>query len=229
MSVLNNSSLAVDIKTADRLREWFSKRGTGDGLKLTQVALGDSDVDYRMESQHSIMRVLNAPFQPPQMKYKLLYNGSGMKLTGKVTAYTRHVLDTGIIQSLYSYPPNNSLYTSGVVPPTITQGYDQSNILFDEANLQTEGYIVYFQTIPDNYYDDLGNPLRVDESYTITIGGLFPNVAGVWGDAWEIIIDSTHRSMLICKPFNYVFQSQNVDILIKGDLTGIEKYITFNI
>lgn len=215
------SQLNITIKAEDRLREWLSKRGSTDGLQLSFVALGDSDVDYEMSLQSERISTVPSAYQIPQIKYKLLYEGNPGNFAGEIVVYSRYVDQDGNVGSLYSFPPNNLTYTLGVSPPTLGNGYNQNSILFNTLNANAEGYIVYLQTLPDGYVDETtGDPLRLQEVYSIVFTGL--------PVSWEVILDEPNGSFLIARPAGYTFTSGTGTIEITGNNSSIKRTLTFN-
>ena len=180
--VLSNSNrqLVLDVKVQDRLREWFSHRGSNESVLIRCIGLGDSDVDYELSDQVDKIQVLNAPYNVPQIKHKLIYSGAASNLTGVLTAFVRYVDNAGIVTSLYNYPPTQT-FSSGIFPPTVVNGLDTTQIVFSGA--LREGYIVFFQTLPDNFTEPDPNnasatlPLRLPEQYQISVENLpIPNL-----------------------------------------------------
>lgn len=220
MGVFNSSALAVDVKAQDKLREWFSKRGVPDNAVIKCMGLGDSDVEYNMSQQATRIKVLQAPFAVPRIKHHLYYSGVSANITGILTTFLRRVNELDQIESLYNYPPNNITYTAGVVPPTLSNGYNFSTIDFDILNVLKEGFLVYTQTLPDNYVDANGLQQRLIEQYDFT----FNNIPV----SWEVILDQSNGSFLIAKPAGYVFTSQQGSIIVKGLSSSISKTILFN-
>lgn len=174
-----SSQLVLDVKAQDRLRQWFSQRGSLNNVVITAFELGDSDVDYRLSLQPTEIQVLNAPYQVQQIKYKLIFTGSAANVTGQITSYLRYVDNTGSISSLYGYPPTTS-FSSGSFPPVVTNGYNWNNISFGTVNgpNNREGYILFLQTLPTGYTEpDPSNPLatlplRLIEPYDFSIQNL---------------------------------------------------------
>lgn len=220
MAVFNNVQLSLDIKAQDRLRQWFSQRGSSGNVLIKCVGLGDSDVDYEMTQQYTRMKILNAPYNVPRIKHHLVYSGDVLNVTGVLSTFLRRVNDLEEVESLYSYPPDNTNFTAGIIPPTLANGYDFLDIIFDTLSVVREGFIVYFQTLPDNYLDSDGVQQRLVEQYDFT----FNNVPS----SWEVIVDQTNGSFLIAKPAGYVFTTQQGSILIKGQDSSITKTILFN-
>ena len=221
MSFNNPNRLTLDLKCQDRLREWFSKRSTNELIQLSCVELGDSDINYELSQQVSDIRILNAPYQVEGVKHKLIFIGSAENLTGKLTNFIRYVDSNGIVNSYYNYPTNTSL-SAGVAPPTLANGIDTNNVTFNTGSFFKEGFIMFFQTLPDGYVDpsDGITPLRLIETYNFTLTNL-PN-------SWEVIIDEANGSLFIARPDNYVFLGGVGLILAKGTLSSITKTVTFN-
>lgn len=211
--------LTLDIKAQDRLREWFSKRGDATIVQLKCIELGDSDVDYEMSQQVNSIKILNSPYDVERIKHRLYYSGVVDNITGKITTFLRRVNAVDQVESLYNYP-SSSGYTAGVVPPTRANGFDFNTIAFDSLSVLKEGFIVYYQTLPDNYFDSNGVPQRLIEQYVFT----FNNVPS----SWEVILDQTNGSFLIAKPAGYTFLSLTGTIQVDGTLSTLSKTITFN-
>lgn len=220
-TIFNNIQLALDIKAQDRLREWFSKRGVTPNVVLTSVGLGDSDVDYEMSQQYTRMKILPAPYNVGKIKHHLIYEGSVDNLTGSISMFLRRVNDSGIVQSLYNYPPDNVNYISGIAPPVLSAGYNFSNISFDTGNSNKEGFIAFFQSLPLNYVDSNGVQQRLLEQYDFTFLN-FPI-------SWEIILDQENSSLLIAKPSGYTFTGVTALIKLKGQISNIQRTIAVNI
>lgn len=214
----DNTRLTLDLKAQDRLREWFSKRADGEVVKLTAVQLGDSDIHYEMSQQISDVKILNAPFQVDGIKHKLIYSGSNTNLTGTVECYVRYVNEFGQVASYYNYPTNLNL-SLGVAPPTTANQVNTDTLTFGVGN--KEGYICFFQTLPDNFVDTNNVRLRLKEEYDIVTNNV-PNT-------WEVIVDQANGSLFIAKPTGYTFAASTATITVKGQLSSISKTITFNI
>ena len=185
----NNNQLSIDIKTQDRLRQWFSERGNFDGLKLNSISLGDSDIDYRMSGQESRIKVLQAPFATERIKTRLYYTGGEANLTGKLTVYIRRVNESAVVESLYSYPPITT-FIPGITPPLLSNGLEFNTIPFTIGDSLREGFICFMQTIPDSFVINTVQN-RLKEQYTF----VFNNVPL----SWEVILDQTNGSFLICR------------------------------
>ncbi len=220
MAIFNTSQLAVDVKAQDRLREWFSQRGNVNNVIITCVGLGDSDVDYNMSQQATRIKVVQAPYQTPRIKHHLYYSGVTSNIVGTISTFSRRVNELDEIESLYNYPPDNVNFIAGVVPPVLTAGYNFSTINFDAASVVKEGFIVYFQTLPENYLDSNGVQQRLIEQYAFTFTDV-PN-------SWEVIVDQANGSFLIAKPAAYAFASLQGSIVVKGLTSGLVKTILFN-
>jgi len=225
--------LKIDVKTADRLRKWLAMRGENSSLKINKVALGDSDIDYHLTPNYSNIKILKAPFQPTNIKHKLLYNGQD-RVTGIITCFVR-LIDGYNVSSLYEYPTNTDVvngYSAGVIPPTIENGYNFSTLSMPTSSPK-QGMFVFLQTLPTNMYEnnDITKPLRLKETYTITINGPIDNTElfGNFPSSWELIHDEENGSFFIAKPASYTFLSLFAKITITGNLTGITKNILINI
>ena len=223
----NNLQLYIDLKTCDRLRQWFSLRGSSDNIQIKAVEFGDSDVDYALSTTPNNIRILNAPYQVDRIKWKLIYSGSiAGGLSGHLTTFLRHVNSLGQVESLYNYPPTLT-YTLGIVPPTLTMGADFDYIQFNTGSSAREGFIVFLQTLPDGYIDlATGLPMRYAEEYSLIFSG--PATANNLPVGWEVIPDVINGSFLLAKPDSYIFTSSTGTIVIKGLDTGIQRTITYN-
>jgi hypothetical protein len=218
--ILNSNQLKLDIKAQDRLRRWFAERNNPHNIQITCVGLGDSDIDYELAGRSNTIQNLAAPYDTPTIKHHLVYSGLVNNITGKITLFLRRVTSNGIVQSLYGYPPTLA-FTSGVIPPTLANGYDFSVISFDNSLITREGFVGFLQTLPDNYLDSNNVQQRLNEQYTYDIVNLPTN--------WEFIIDHVNNSFLLAKPDNYVFQNTSGLIKVKGNDSGLSKTIIFNI
>lgn len=223
-----NLNLFIDLKTQDRLRKWFSLRDTTNGpgqIDIKNLALGDSDVDYKLSLQVNKIRPLPAPYEVPRIKHNLLYEGNVGNITGVISAYLRRVNNTAQVESLYNHISGMAgglAFSSGNLPPTISNEYNWSTIPWTQTPGEREGFIVFLQTIPDNYFDTDGiTPMRLVETYDIEFDTTnFPAT-------WEVIIDNINGSFLIAVPTTYTFGTLTQQIKIKGRLSGIIKYLTF--
>lgn len=180
-----NTQLKLDVKAQDRLREWFAQRNDAevDNLVLTCLSLGDSDVDYKLSDKVDQIRVLNAPYNVERIKHKLIFRGSNTNLTGTITAFARYVNQDGTLSSLYEYPPSSETFLPGIFPPSVENGFDQSELIFQGGlDATREGYVLFFQTLPDGFFVGTGEDptqlLRLVEPYDITIENM-PSVKDV--------------------------------------------------
>ena len=225
----NNLQLYIDLKTQDRLRQWFSLRENPDNIQIKAVEFGDSDVDYALSTTPNNIRTLNAPYQVDRIKWKLIYSGSiAGGLAGNLTMFLRHVNSSGQVESLYNYPPTLT-YTLGVVPPTLYNGNIFTNIAFNTGITVREGFIAFFQTLPQGYTDPVTLlPLRYKEEYSLIVN--CPSLSSVTSlpSGWELIPDVVNGSFLLAKPDSYVFTSNTGTITVKGLDTGISETISFN-
>ncbi len=218
-----NLNLFIDLKTQDKLRKWFSERNSLNGLVLTGLSLGDSDVDYKLSQQFYNIKTLAAPYEVSEIKHKLVYDGQINNLIGILTTYLRRVNPDGTVDSLYYYINGNSSnisFNPGTAPPVLANGYDWPTIPFTITENDREGFILFPQTLPDGYYDTNGNKLRLKETYDFDIS--------VIPAGWEIIIDDVNGSLLIAKPTGYTFLTLFGQIKISGRDSGITKTINFN-
>jgi len=218
-----NLNLFIDLKTQDRLREWFSKRGSLQSLTLTGLALGDSEVNYKLSQQYQNIQTLSTPYEIPRIKHKLIYSGQANNLIGYLNTYLRHVDKDGNVESLYNYidgVSSNVTFSQGQYPPVLVNGKNWNTVLFNITQTEREGFIVFTETLPDGYFDANGKKMRLREEYSFEIS--------VLPVGWEIIIDEPNGSFLIAKPDSYSFLTLFSQIKITGKLSGISKVITFN-
>lgn len=203
-----NRHLIIDLKAQDRLRKWFSQRGSDALVKLQCVSLGDSDIDYQMSIRPNDIRVLNAPYNVEKIKHPLIYSGAYQNLTGELTAYAR-LVSNNQVSSLYGYPPNSTTYTVGVVPPTLANGFNVSSLSFTVGQGLT-GWMVFLQTVPDNFsaINNNGNTVqaRLQEGYVYQFSmpttslGVTSGIETIqlFNDPnWEMVIDHNNGSFLL--------------------------------
>ena len=220
-----NLSLFIDLKTQDKLRKWFSERDNGSPINIKNLALGDSDVDYKLSLQVNKIRPLPAPYEVPRIMSNILYKGNVGNITGVITAYLRRVNNVGQVESLYNHISgfSGSLnFTNGTNPPVINNEYDWNSIPFTQTPTTKEGFIVFLQTLPDNYFEIDGvTPKRLIETYDISFDNInFPST-------WEAIIDDLNGSFLLAVPNTYTFGTNIQQIKVKGRISGIIKFLTF--
>lgn len=186
--------LIVDVKIQNRLREKFSKiaQANPQNLRISCIEFGDSDVDYRLSYDYTKIRVLNAPYNIERIKSRLVYQGLNRGLTGNIFCYKRYVDSQGYVSSYYQYPDSNAL-SLGVLPPTLANGFDNNTLFF--GNDPVQGWVCFLETVPDGYYDDQGNQLRLPELYTFTVTNLYP-------DFLEITLDEVNGSFFASKLLN---------------------------
>ena len=235
---MSTNQVFLSLKAQDRLREWFSKRGEISNVVITNVSLGDSDIDYEKALDVNNIHTLPAPYNVTGIKSHLIYSGSLAGITGKVQTFARKLIvdptsgDEEII-SLYNHPADDSWSSApaGLLnqnPPSLSNGLDFTNLVFTEDR---EGYILFPLTLPDNYVDDSGNPLRLKEKYSFKINNLPLNQA-------ITRIDNTLNAgvLITCTNHGYV----DGDQVMISDIVGAEfinglKYVrylnsdTFNI
>lgn len=163
----NSRQLFIDLKAQDRLREWFSKRGGSreSNLVVDRFSLGDSDVDYELSQQLNSMQILPTPYQTPQIRHKLIFDGDYSNVTGSLKLLVRKLNEVGGVSATYDSSGN---LTQSRVVPDVKYARDPS-LLFTTAK---EGYIVFIETLPDNYVDTTGAPLRLKESYDVIFTNL---------------------------------------------------------
>lgn len=218
--ILNSSQLKLDIKAQDRLRRWFAERNNPHNIQITCVGLGDSDIDYQMAARANSIQNLAAPYNVSKIKYHLIYDGVVTNITGKITMFLRRITDTGSVESLYNYP-SSMTFSLGIVPPSLSNGYDFSIISFNNSSTGREGFVGFLQTLPDNYVDPNNVQQRLNEQYAYDIVNL--------PSGWEFIIDHPNNSFLLAKPSNYIFQNTSGLIKIRGIDSSLTKTVVFNI
>lgn len=223
--ILNNNTLQLDIKLTDQQRQNMSNLLTADPtLSPTCVIVGDSDIDYSLSPNVSTSAILNAPYAPSGVKWKLIYNGVGKNLSGEITTFARKILADGTIQSLYTYP-TDLVFSNGATAPSLVEGYDWNQITFDDLQ---SGYILFFQTVLDYYFDADGNKERFLESYNFTIDWSGSSITPA---NWDYVIDNTNGSILLAKqdttstPIGFNYRGT---ITITGQFSQISKIVTFN-
>ena len=220
---LNNQILAVDIKVQDRYRKWLSALGNETLLTGKCVILGDSDIDYELSDMNNA-KIINAPYSIDGIRYKLIYNGVGKNLAGSIKCFARKVISTGDVQSIYSYPSNET-WVTGVIPPALENGKNWEKITFTDAKM---GYILYFSTVLDYYFDEDGVKKRLVEEYDYTFDWDGSTVTA--GD-FEYVIDNENGSLLISKldttgsPIGGTYRGT---ITIKGQFSQKVKTVLFN-
>jgi hypothetical protein len=222
--MINNNTLLVQLKVQDRYRKWFSGLGTEIPLSSTCVIFGDSDIDYELAPNVGQSRILSAPFNCEGIKYKLLYNGVGKNLSGIIKCFTRTVLSTGDIQSYYDYPNSDTLST-GRIPPTLNNGVDTEQLTFTNDKM---GYILFFSTVLDYYFDVNGVKERLVEDYNFSIDW---NDSDATPTGWDFVIDNKNGSMLISKDItaNPVGSTYNGTITVTGQFSNKIKKVKFNL
>lgn len=215
---LSNNVLELDIKVQDKYREKLSKLGKED-LSSTCVILGDSDIDYGLAPNIEKSRILSAPYNINGIKHKLIYNGVGANLSGIIKCFVRKVDSDGNILSRYEYP-NNMDFIIGNKPPNVDKGMDEEILIFDNTKM---GYILYFSTILDYYFDDKNNKQRLKEFYSFNFK---------WGSEsvvplnWDVVYDYDNGSILIAKD-ELEISNNEAELTIKGNFSNKEKIVKF--
>lgn len=234
-----NNKITLDIKIQDELRKLFSQRGNSNGLKISQIALGDSDIDYNLSPQREKIQSFPAPFKSYGIKHKLVNSGGVNNVVGniKVNAIKiSSINDITTLSSLYNYPPDATNFTVGQTKPKVVNDYDYSYLKFSNTDpLQHEGYVVFIKTLIDNYYDENNKLLRLKETYTISRSHqpIEINNNGVSEtdviSGWEFIYDEENNSFLIAKPGSVPLEGINTEFQILGNKSGITKILTIQI
>jgi hypothetical protein len=222
--ILDPNTLILDIKATDALRQWFSTVGNEDFKQAACVILGDSDIDYSLAPNINASRILDAPYAPPGVKFRLIYNGVGQDLSGLIKCFIRQVATDGTVTSLYNYPANNT-FTAGATPPSLANGLDWEQITFDDTQM---GFILFFETVLNFYLDSTGTKERMAELYTISVSWdgsptIPPN--------WDFVLDNVNGSMLLSKSDTTgspIGTNYRGSITIVGLLSQKTKIVTFN-
>lgn len=220
---LNQNILSVNVVVQDKYRKWLSSLGNESLLSAKCVILGDSDLNYELTDMNKA-KIINAPYSVDGIRYKLIYNGVGKNLAGSIKCFARQVIATGDVQSLYTYP-NNETWGTGVTPPTLENGKNWEKITFSDLKM---GFILYFSTVLDYYFDEDGVKKRLVEEYDYTFDwdGSETTPAN-----FEYVIDNTNGSLLISKddttgsPIGLTYRGT---ITIKGQFSQKIKKVLFN-
>lgn len=239
------NNVTLDIKVQDKLRELFSKRGSDRSVKITNISLGDSDIDYDLSQQREIIKCFKTPFNVNGIKHKLIYEGEVNNISGTVQTniikLTKNLNNITSLNSLYNYPPDSNTFIPGKIKPTLENAYNASMLDFG-PDLVDIGYVVFAKTMMDNYYSkSTGKPLRLEEGYTISLSSEKLNfntegniinsdiLPGGLTDKWEIIYDEENSSFSICKPASYSSIGEKRVIELLGKKTGIKKQLIIQI
>lgn len=221
---LKKDILELEIKIQDRYRKYFSSLGNDAQLKSTCVILGDSDIDYELAPNVSQSRILSAPYNVNGVKHKLIYNGVGKNLSGLIKCFSRKVLSDGTIQGLYNYP-TDEIWETRMMPPSLENGKNVEVLVFDE-NVTKMGYILFFSTVLDYYFDENGVKKRLVEKYNFSFDW---NGSEVAPTGWESIIDNDNGSLLLAKDTATVSVLPNCTITIIGQFSNKVKRVKFNL
>lgn len=216
---LDNTQLQIQIKAQDRFRQMIANISNPN--VLTCVMLGDSDINYEMSNNIDNVRIMDAPYDCEAIKYPLIYNGEGKGLSGEINCFARQIDANGNIMSLYNYPTSNIL-TYGKTIPSLANAFDWSQLTFDANKM---GYILFFETLLDNYLDVNNIPQRMQEQYKFTVTF---NGSQVVPNNWDIIYDNNNGSLLIGKNIVNVGNANNGMITIFGLVSRFQKTILFN-
>lgn len=216
---LDNTQLQIQIKAQDRFRQMIANISNPN--VLTCVMLGDSDINYEMSNNIDNVRIMDAPYDCEAIKYPLIYNGEGKGLSGEINCFARQIDANGNIMSLYNYPTSNTL-TYGKTIPSLANAFDWSQLIFGANKM---GYILFFETLLDNYLDINNIPQRMQEQYKFTVTF---NGSQVVPNNWDIIYDNNNGSLLIGKNIVNVGNANNGMITIFGLVSRFQKTILFN-
>lgn len=216
---LDTTQLQIQIKAQDRFRQMIAN--ISNPQVLTCVMLGDSDIDYEMSNNINGIRVMDAPYDCEAIKYPLIYNGNGKGLNGEINCFARQIDANGNILSLYNYPTSSTL-SYGKTIPTLSNGFDWSQLSFSSVKM---GYILFFETVLDNYLDQNNISERMQEQYKFTVTF---NGSQIVPSSWDVIYDYTNGSMLIGKNVVNVGSVNNGTITIVGLTSRFQKTVLFN-
>lgn len=194
------NNIFLSLKAQDRIRQWFSQRGSKTNPIITNLVLGDSDVDYELSQQINNIKILPAPYNISQIKYPMIYQGELNNVTATLETYIRHINSAGEIEALYNYP--NLTFVEGQLPPTVSMNKDFNSLAFTPL---TEGYIIFPVSLPLNYLDVNGNQMRFKEPYDIFINNLPPTLT-----ISNIQVTSLNTTITTSIPHNLV----NGDIVV---------------
>lgn len=219
---LNNDVLEIEVKVQDRYRKWFSALGTDIPLSATCVILGDSDIDYGLAPNVATSRILSAPYSVNGVKHKLIYNGIGKNLAGSIKCFARQIQSDGSVDSRYNYPANET-WTPGRLPPTLANGENITQVIFDSTKM---GYILFFSTVLDYYFDENGIKKRLFEKYNFFVD--WNGVEDIPAN-WDVVIDNDNGSLLISKNNIAVGTAYTGTITIVGQFSNKTKIIKFNL
>lgn len=220
---LDSQVLSIDVKVQDRYRQWLSSLGNDGLLTAKCVILGDSDIDYELPNMN-VAKILNAPYSTQGIKHKLIYNGVGKNLAGTLKAFARKVLSNGEVQSLYTYP-SNEIWGTGILPPNLGNGKSWEELVFDDSQM---GYILFFSTVLDYYFDEDGVKKRLTEEYEYTFDW---DGSDITPANWEFIIDNENGSLLLSKKDTTavpVGTISRASLTVKGLYSNKTKKIIFN-
>jgi hypothetical protein len=221
---LDTDVLEIQLKVQDRYRDNLSSLGTDTPLSAMCVILGDSDIDYGLAPNIADTRILSAPYNVNGVKHKLIYNGIGKNLSGLIKCFARQVLSDGSIQSMYDYPASETWSTSRK-SPLLVNAEDLDKITFTNA---TMGYILFFSTVLDYYFDENGIKKRLIEKYDFSVNW---NGATTTPNQWDIVFDNDNGSLLISKSSLAPSTGVNYNgvITIVGQFSNKIKKVKFNL
>jgi hypothetical protein len=213
------NNIVLDIKIQDELRNYLSQRGSSNNFKITNISLGDSDIDYDLSQNKDAITSFKSPFQSYGIKNKLTYNGGDNNVSGYIHIDIIKVDSDGSLQSYYKYPASVG-FSSGIVEPTLNNSYDFSEIPFN-SNTTLEGYVVFIKTLGYNLLPN--TPIsRIEETYTVNFIDTIPS-------DWELIEDNNNNSFFLAKPTSYAFENLKNQIKITGNISGFEKTLKYKI
>jgi len=236
------NNIIVDIKIQDELRRLFSERGSTNGIKITNLSLGDSDINYDLVDNYKTIKTFPSPFKTYGIRHKLVYEGDVNNVSGNINCNLVKIIKDvdGIVklQATYNYPPDSTNFITKKTKPGLVNASDFSQLIYSDQENSVSGYVVFLKTIIDNYFDSSNNPLCLKESYSLYINNVLLNFSdtGVLLNSelipggWEFIYDIENYSFMLLKPEGYSFSlsGEEATIQIIGEETAIKKQLIFN-
>jgi len=233
------NNITLDIKVQDELRRLFSQRGSTSGIKISNISLGDSDIDYEMSASYENIRSFNSPFKSYGIKHKLIYTGDINNVSGEIHANVVKIFKTpnNVVElsSNYNYPPDSITFFTKRSKPTLINANNFFTLLYTEPN--TDGYVILPKTLIDNYTDSNGNLLQLKEPYTIlnnNVPLIFDNngfltnpIESDIPTGWEIIYDLDNNSFSFLKPKTWNTLGRENILSIIGNESAIKKQLVY--
>ena len=221
---LNPNTLVIDVKVQDRWRKWLSTLSTENRTEVTSVIFGDSDIDYELAPNVTNSRILSAPYEVGGIKNKLVVNGVGKNLSGSIKSFVRKIDEAGNVLGIYNYPLDE-VFSVSSFPPSLENGKDWEELTFTDDKM---GYIIFFSTVLDFYFDENGVNQRLVENYSLSIDwDGSPNT----NSSYDVVFDEENGSLLISKrdtKSNPISTIKSGTITVTGLRTNKTKKIKFN-